>query len=108
MDSKKQHYYIDKKRQAPEIPEPVSFYVRQAIEYLLALRLNIRRDELIALAVNIDDLYRRIVLQMLAQLGDVNIHAAGIEIIVIDPYRFQRKVTLKDLIDMSAKETEKL
>jgi hypothetical protein len=35
----------------------------------------------------IDDLNLRIVFQEFAEFGNINIHAAGIEIIIIDPDR---------------------
>lgn len=58
--------------------------------------------QLIALAVNVDNLYLVIVTQMLAQLGDVHVHAAGVEIIVVYPNGFQGIVTLKYLVGMGA------
>ena len=42
-------------------------------------------NELITLAVDINNLNLRVFLQMLAQLGDIDIHRTGIEIVVIDP-----------------------
>ena len=44
------------------------------IFYLIALALNFRRDELIALAVDVDNLNRRVIFQVLTQLGNVYIH----------------------------------
>ena len=42
-------------------------------------------DELVALAVDVDDLYVGVFFEVLAQLGDVHVHAAGVEVIVIYP-----------------------
>ena len=50
-------------------------YIDFSIYSLSLTRLiHIRHDELVALAVNIDDLNLRIFLQMLAELGDIHIH----------------------------------
>ena len=43
---------------------------------------------------------------MLTQLGDINIHRAGIEIIVINPDGLQGKVALKNLVGMTAKQSQ--
>ncbi len=66
-----------------------------------------RRNELIALAVDIDDLYLVVFLQMLAQLGDIHVHRAGVEIVVINPDGFQGKVALQDLIGVTAEQGQK-
>lgn len=52
-------------------------------------------DELVALAVDVDDFYLIIGLQMLTQLCDVNIHGAGIEIVVINPDSLQGIIALQ-------------
>ena len=59
-----------------------------------------RGDELVAFAVDIDDFYLRIVLQVLAQLGDVDIHRAGVEIVVVNPDGLQGEVALQNLVGM--------
>ena len=59
-----------------------------------------RGDELVAFAVDIDDFYLRIVLQVLAQLGDVDIHRAGVEIVVVNPDGLQSEVALQNLVGM--------
>ena len=66
-----------------------------------------RRNELIALAVDIDDLYLVVFLQMLAQLGDIHVHRTGVEIVVINPDGFQGKVALQDLIGVTAEQGQK-
>ena len=63
-------------------------------------------DELVTLAVHVDDLYRIIVFKMLTKLGDVNIHTTCIEVIVINPNGLKSEVALKDLILMGAKKVE--
>ena len=45
---------------------------------------------------------------MLAQLGDVHIHAAGIEIIVVNPDGLQGKVTLQYLVGMRTQQAQQL
>lgn len=61
-------------------------------------------DELVALAVYVDDLNLRIILEVLAKLGDIDIHGAGIEVVVIDPDGLQGKVALQYLVGMAAEE----
>ena len=77
-------------------------------ERQLATLVLIGDNELIALAVDVDDLNLVVVLQVLAQLGDVNVHRACIEVVVINPDGLQRKVALQDLVGMSAEKSEKL
>ena len=48
--------------------------------------------------MDIDDFDLIIVLQMLTQLGDIHIHRAGVEIVIVDPNGLQGKVALQDLI----------
>ncbi len=45
---------------------------------------------------------------MLAQLGDVDIHRAGVEVVVVDPDRFKGEVALEYFIDVGAEEAEEL
>ena len=47
-----------------------------------------RSDELVALAVDIDDLDRGVLAQVLAELGDIHVHAARVEVVVVDPDSF--------------------
>ena len=53
-----------------------------AHEVLLCLGSN----EFVTLAVDIDNLDGVIILEMLTEFGDVNIHTAGVEVVVINPY----------------------
>ena len=53
-----------------------------------------RGDQFVTLTMNIDNLNLRIVLQVLAQLSDVDIHRAGIEVVIVDPDGFQSEVAL--------------
>ena len=66
----------------------------------------IRDNELITLAVDVDNLDGRVVLEVFAQLGDVNIHAAGVEIIVINPDGLQCVVTLENFIRVLAEKSQ--
>ena len=65
-------------------------------------------DELVAFSVDVDDLYRFVLLEVLAELGDVHIHAAGIEEVVVEPDGLQGKLALKDLVGVGAEEREQL
>ena len=63
-------------------------------------------DEFVALSVDIDELDRRIVLKMLAQLGDVDVHRTSVKVVVIDPDSLQSVVALENLVDVCAKEAQ--
>ena len=63
-----------------------------------------RHDELIALTVNIDNLNLVVILQVLAQLRDVDVHRARIEVVVINPDCAQRIVALENLIGVRAQQ----
>ena len=67
---------------------------------LLTSLIFLWRDELIALAVNIDDFNLVIILQVLAQLGDVNVHRTSVEIVVVYPDGLQSKVALQYFVRM--------
>ena len=54
--------------------------------YAHALLLCLGSNEFVTLAVDIDDLDGVIILEMLTEFGDVNIHTAGVEVVVINPY----------------------
>ena len=56
--------------------------------------------------MNIDDFDGVVLLQVLTQLGDIHIHTAGIEIIVINPNGLQSEVALQDFIGMGAKQAQ--
>ena len=64
---------------------------------LLCLFL-VRCDELVALAVDVDDLNLVVVFQVLAQLGDVNVHRASVEVVVVNPDGLQCEITLVALV----------
>ena len=50
--------------------------------------------------MDVDDLNRRVGLEMLAQLGDINIHRASVEIVIVNPDSLQCEVTLQSLVGM--------
>ena len=76
---------------------------------LLAVLLVAHRcDQLIAFAVDVDDLDARVVFQELAQLRDINVHAAGIEVVVVYPDRLQGVVALQYLVGMRAEQVQQL
>ena len=66
------------------------------------LLLHTRDDKLISLTMDVDDLEGIVLLQVLTQLGDIDVHATSIEVVVIDPDGLQRKVALQDFVCMSA------
>ena len=43
---------------------------------------------------------------MFTQFGDIYVHTAGVEIIVIDPNGFQREISFQDFVYMSAKQAQ--
>ena len=60
------------------------------------------RDELVTLAVDVDDLDGGVGLEVLAQLGDVDVHGAGVEIVVVDPDGLEGVVALENLVAVCA------
>ena len=66
------------------------------------------RNKLVALAMDVDDFNLRILLQVLAQLGDVHIHRAGVEVVVVYPNGLQGKVTLQYLVGMRTEQSQQL
>jgi len=56
--------------------------------------------------VNVDNLNVWIILQVLAQLGDIDIHRTGVEVVVINPDGLECEVTLQYLVGMAAEEGE--
>ena len=64
-------------------------------------------NQFVAFAVDVDDFNRGIVFQMLAELGDIDVHRAGVEVIVINPDGFQRIVALEDFVHVGAQKAEK-
>jgi hypothetical protein len=44
--------------------------------------------------MNVDDFHLWIIFQMFPEFGNIHVHAAGIEIVVVDPNGFQGKVAL--------------
>ena len=73
-------------------------------ERQLATLVLIGDNELIALAVDVDDLDLVVVLQVLAQLRDIDIHRSGVEVVVVDPNGLERIVALQDLVGVGADE----
>lgn len=52
------------------------------------------RNELVSFAVDIDDFYVVVVLEVLTQFGNIYVHGAGIEVVIVNPNGFQGKVAL--------------
>ena len=77
------------------------------ISYFLFLH-HVRYDEAVASAMHIVDFNVGIALEELAQLGDIDIHAAGIEVVVVHPDGLECKVALQYIVDMYAEQGEQL
>lgn len=56
--------------------------------------------------MDIDDFDGVVLLQVLAQLRNIYVHAAGIEVVVVYPDGLQGKVALQDFIGMCAEQTQ--
>ena len=52
--------------------------------------------------MDVDNLNCRVVFEVLAKFGDINVHTTSIEVVVVDPNSFQSKITLKNLINVCA------
>lgn len=63
-------------------------------------------DELVALAVNVDDFNIGILLEVLAELRDVHVHGASVEVVVVDPNFLKSVVALKNFVGVSSEQTE--
>ena len=63
-------------------------------------------DEFVALAVYVDDFDGRIVLEVLAQLGDVDVHGTCVEVVVVDPNGLERIVAFENFVDVSTEKAE--
>ena len=51
-------------------------------------------DELVAFSVDVDNLYRLVLLEVFTELSDIYIHTASIEEIVVEPYGLKSKLAL--------------
>ena len=56
--------------------------------------------------MDVDNLNRIIIFQVLAQFSDIHVHATRIEIVVIDPDSLQGKVALQDFVSMRTKQSQ--
>lgn len=76
--------------------------------FLLCRCLSVGGYELIAFSVDIDDFDIRVVAQEFAKFCDVDIHAPGVKIIVVNPDGLQCEVSFKDFINVRAQKRKKL
>lgn len=74
---------------------------------LLLRSIYLGSDELIAFAVDIDDFDRRVILEVLAELGDVHVHRAGVEIVIVNPYGLEREVAFEYFVDVCTQQAQK-
>ena len=58
--------------------------------------------------MDVDDFDRGVFFEMLAQLGDVDVHRTGIEVIVVNPDSLEGIVALEDFVDMGAQQAQQL
>jgi hypothetical protein len=65
-------------------------------------------EQLVTLAVNVEDFDFAVLAKVFAQLGDVDVHAPGIEIVVVDPDRLEGEVTFQHLILVPAEKLKEL
>ena len=77
------------------------------IDFDVPVLFLVRNNQLISLTVDIDDFNLVIILEVLTKLGDVNIHGACVEIVVINPDGLQGEVTLENLVGMASEKGEK-
>ena len=61
-------------------------------------------NQLVTLPVDVDDLNVGFRFKEFAQFGDVDIHAAGVEIGVLFPYLFQCMIAFQDIVCMGTKQ----
>ena len=59
-------------------------------------------DQLVAFAVDVDNLDWGIIFEKFTQFGDVNIHASCIEVVIVDPDCLEGIVALKNVVDVWA------
>ena len=64
-------------------------------------------NQFVSFSVNVEDFDVIVIFQMFTQFGDINVHAAGIEIIVVNPNGFQSEVTLQNLVSVLVKQSQK-
>ena len=58
--------------------------------------------------MDVDDFYLVVVLKVLAQFCDIDVHGASVEIVVINPDGLKGEVALQDVVGMAAEEREQL
>ena len=70
--------------------------------------ISIGNHKPVALAVHVVDLHIGVILEVLAQLGDIDIHGTRIEIVVVYPDGLECQFALQHLVGMLAEEREEL
>ena len=64
----------------------------------------VRDNEFVSLAVDIDDFNLWVVLEMLAQFCDVDVHRTCVEIVVVNPDGLQSEVALQYFVSVAAEQ----
>ena len=82
---------VEKKEKSQNAPDGMGFwpwFMQQGCSCVEKILLHVGRNQFVAFTVNVDDFNLVVVFQMLAQLCDVYIHGARVEVVVIDPDGF--------------------
>jgi hypothetical protein len=58
--------------------------------------------------VNVQYLNLHIFAEILAKLGDIYIHASGIEVVIVNPYRLKGKIAFQYLVTVTAEKLKEL
>ena len=56
--------------------------------------------------MDVDDLHIGIAREVFTEFGDVNVHRASVEVVVVDPNLFERVVALENFVHMRAEQAE--
>ena len=67
---------------------------------------HVGHDEAVASTVYVVDFDFGVSLEELAQLGDIDIHAAGVEVVVVHPDGLECQVALEHVVDVDSEECE--
>src|SRR5690554_7686421 len=65
-------------------------------------------NQLVAFTVYVQNFYCGLVFEVFTQFGNVNVHASGIEVVVVHPNGFQGKITLQYFVGVVAEQFEEL
>ena len=75
-------------------PITISAIPKYCLSKFFTSLLFFRRDKFVAFAMDVDDLNLVVLLQMLTQLSNIDIHRTGIKIVIINPNGLQCEIAL--------------